>query len=143
MSHPNILLETRVKKHMQDFTRKFCMITARLIWISDILCPYIPIRGFHKHTTSAIMPTLESEPSLCEKIQWQNFTPSGNRTQASPNLWFQVQHYPYSGKVLSLDFFHVVKPLMPMLALLATSSSCENPEWPNAKKVSHIMTHAQ
>ena len=27
-----------------------------------------------------------------EKIQWQNVTPSADRTQASHNLWFQVQH---------------------------------------------------
>ena len=29
-----------------------------------------------------------------KKILWQNVTPSGNRTWASHNLWFQVQHYP-------------------------------------------------
>ena len=34
---------------------------------------------------------------LCEnqKIQWQNVTPSEDRTWASHNLWFQVQHYPF------------------------------------------------
>ena len=34
---------------------------------------------------------------LCanKKIQWQNVTPSEDRTQASHNLWFQVQNYPF------------------------------------------------
>ena len=27
-----------------------------------------------------------------KKIQWQNVTPSGNRTWASHSLWFQVRH---------------------------------------------------
>ena len=30
-----------------------------------------------------------------KKIQWQNVTPSGNRTRATRSLWFQVQHYPF------------------------------------------------
>ena len=30
---------------------------------------------------------------------------------------------PTGGNILSLDFFHVVKPLMPILALLPISSS--------------------
>ena len=29
------------------------------------------------------------------KIQWQNVSPSGDRTRASHSLWFQVQHYPF------------------------------------------------
>ena len=29
---------------------------------------------------------------LCEN---ENVTPSGDRTRASHNLWFQVQHYPF------------------------------------------------
>ena len=40
------------------------------------------------------MPILAWEALLRQKIQWQNVTPSGNRTQVSHNLWFQVQHYP-------------------------------------------------
>ena len=34
------------------------------------------------------MAILASEALLREKIQWQNVTPSGIRTQASHNLWF-------------------------------------------------------
>ena len=30
-----------------------------------------------------------------KKIQWQNVTPSGNRTQISHSLWFWVQHSPF------------------------------------------------
>ena len=30
-----------------------------------------------------------------KKIQWQNVTPSGNKTWASHSLWFQVQNYPF------------------------------------------------
>ena len=30
-----------------------------------------------------------------KKIQWQNVTPSGNRTWTSHSLWLQVQHYPF------------------------------------------------
>ena len=33
--------------------------------------------------------------TMWKKIQWQNVTPSGNRTWASHSLWFQVQHYPF------------------------------------------------
>ena len=42
------------------------------------------------------MPLLASETLLCEnkKNPVKNVTPSGNRTGASHNLWFQVQHYP-------------------------------------------------
>ena len=29
--------------------------------------------------------------TMWKKIQWQNIIPSGDRTQASHNLWFQVQ----------------------------------------------------
>ena len=140
------------------------------------------------------MPILASEALLCEKIQWQNVTPCGNRTWASHSLWLQVQCYPFytnltfacktetlgslyihalliplksskskyqvvheqkfkvllsstcqvsvekivldlesevmrgpgsiltGGNILSLDFFHVIKPLMPILALLPISS---------------------
>ena len=35
---------------------------------------------------------------------------------------------PTGGDILSLDFFHVVKPLMPILALLPILSICENPD---------------
>ena len=31
------------------------------------------------------------------------------------------------GNILSLDFFHIVKPLMPILALLPILSICEKP----------------
>ena len=41
------------------------------------------------------MPILTSEALLREKIQWQNVTPSGNRTRASNSWWIQVQHYPF------------------------------------------------
>ena len=30
-----------------------------------------------------------------KKIQLQNVTPSGDRAQASHNIWFQVQHSPF------------------------------------------------
>ena len=103
--------------------------------------------------------------------------PSGNRTWASHNLWFQVQHYPFytnltfacrtetlgslytdalliplksskskyqvvhkqkfkdllssTGQVSveRIDLFHVLKPLMPILALLPILTICEKPEW--------------
>ena len=43
--------------------------------------------GFHKLTTLTIMPILALDASLCEKkLQRQNVTPSGNRTQAFHNL---------------------------------------------------------
>ena len=35
---------------------------------------------------------------------------------------------PAGGNILSLDFFHVVKPPMPILALLPILSICEKPE---------------
>ena len=34
---------------------------------------------------------------------------------------------PTGGNILSLDFFHIVKPLMPILALLPILSICERP----------------
>ena len=35
---------------------------------------------------------------------------------------------PTGDNILSLDFFHVVNPLMPILALLPIFSICEKPE---------------
>ena len=35
---------------------------------------------------------------------------------------------PTVGNILSLDFFHIVKPPMPILALLPMLCICENPE---------------
>ena len=35
---------------------------------------------------------------------------------------------PTGGNILSLDFFHVVKPLMPILAVLLILSICEKPD---------------
>ena len=34
---------------------------------------------------------------------------------------------PTEGNILSLDFFHVIKPPMPILALLPILSICEKP----------------
>ena len=31
--------------------------------------------------------------------------------------------------ILSLNFFHIVRPLMPVLALLSVLSVCEDPDW--------------
>ena len=39
---------------------------------------------------------------------------------------------PAGGNILSLDFFHVVKSLMPILALLPILSICEKLEWVNS-----------
>ena len=62
------------------------------------------------------MPILPSETLLkTKKNPVKNVTPSGNRIWASHNLWFQVQHYPFWTNLLC---FHVVKPLLPILALL-------------------------
>ena len=36
---------------------------------------------------------------------------------------------PTGGNILSLDFFHIVKPKMPILALLPMLCVCENPDW--------------
>ena len=44
---------------------------------------------------------------------------------------------PTGGNILSLDFFHVVKPLMPILALLPILSICEKP---NNTYSAHILT---
>ena len=41
------------------------------------------IRVFRKLTKLAVMAILASEALQCEKIQWQNVTSSGNRTQAA------------------------------------------------------------
>ena len=51
---------------------------------------------FHKLDENANMLTFLS--LLCETkkiIQWQNITLGGDRTRASHNLWFKVQHYPF------------------------------------------------
>ena len=47
------------------------------------------------------MPILASDALLCEnkKIQWKMLPTSGNRTQASHNLRFQVQHYRFWTKL--------------------------------------------
>ena len=36
---------------------------------------------------------------------------------------------PTGGNILSLDFFHIVKLPMPILALLPMLCVCENPDW--------------
>ena len=57
------------------------------------LCLYVSKRhaGFsHTHRNANIGIFVFT--AWKQKIQWQNVTPSGNRTQASHNLWFQVQH---------------------------------------------------
>ena len=47
------------------------------------------------------MPILASETLLCEnkKTQWKMLPSVEIRTQASHNLWFQVQHYPFWAKL--------------------------------------------
>ena len=60
-----------------------------------------------------------------KKIQWQNVTPSGNRTWASHNLWFQVQHstfytnltFAYKNETLGSLYSHA------LLILLKSSKS--------------------
>ena len=55
------------------------------------------IRVFSKCTRRAIMPILIAQVLLRKiqkKIPMKNVTLSGDRTRASHNLWFQVQHYP-------------------------------------------------
>ena len=47
--------------------------------------------GFSQKDKIGKMPILASEALLPEK----NVIPSGNRTWASHNLWFQVQYYPF------------------------------------------------
>ena len=56
------------------------------------------VEFFYKHTTLAIMPILASDALLREnkKIQWQNVTPRGIEPRPLMNLWFQVQHSPFS-----------------------------------------------
>ena len=36
---------------------------------------------------------------------------------------------PTGGNILALDFFHIVKLLMPIFALLPILSICEKPDW--------------
>ena len=60
------------------------------------LCLYVSKRhaGFsHSHRNANIGIFVFT--AWKQKIQWQNVIPSGNRTQASHNLWFQVQHSPF------------------------------------------------
>ena len=52
-------------------------------------------RVFHKLYENANIWHFRLYCVKTKKIQWQNVTPSGNRTQASHSLWFQVQHYPF------------------------------------------------
>ena len=84
-----------------------------------------------------------------KKTQWQNATPSGDRTRASHeplipsstllselsghvllrgSLNFFKVLSPLGGNILSLIFFHVVKPLMPILVLLPMMCVCEKAE---------------
>ena len=47
------------------------------------------------------MPILASETLLRENknTQWKMLPLEGNRTCASHNLWFQIQHYPFWTKL--------------------------------------------
>ena len=45
---------------------------------------------------------------------------------------------PTGGNILSLDFFHTVKPPMPILALLPMLCVCENPDFKHAKIKTHV-----
>ena len=51
-------------------------------------------RGFYKLYENANIG-IRGLTTWKQKIQWQNVTPSGDRTQASHNIWFQVQHSPF------------------------------------------------
>ena len=54
-------------------------------------------------------------------------------SQTRRNWQSEVMRGPGSisigGNILSLDCFHVVKPLMPILALLSMLCVCENPDY--------------
>ena len=54
----------------------------------------------HKYDNN-LMSILAAEALLCEnkKNPVKNVAPSRNRTQASHNLWFQVQHSPFRNKL--------------------------------------------
>ena len=58
-------------------------------------------RVFLKCTRMAAMQILASEAFYMKTkiIQWKHINPSGNRTQVSHNLWFQVQHSPFWTKL--------------------------------------------
>ena len=46
------------------------------------------------------------------------------------------------GNILSLDFFHVVKSLMPILALLSILSICEKNRWKHCT-TDYLSCHRQ
>ena len=66
--------DCRRKLHENERNFNKMNIDSERISKNNFLCN----RGFHKHTTLAIIPILASESLLCEnkKIQWQNVTPS-------------------------------------------------------------------
>ena len=53
----------------------------------------------------------------------KNVTPSGNRTQASHNLWFQVQHSPFWTKSTFACKIETLGPLYSHALLILTESS--------------------
>ena len=73
-----------------------------LYWIKTIgdlfklcLLQNSDIRVFHKLDEYANIGIRDFSVWKQNKICWQTDTPSRERTQASHNLWFQVQHYPF------------------------------------------------
>ena len=53
------------------------------------------VEFFTNYTKMPILAFLSLLRENKKKIQWQNVTPSGNRTRAPHSLWFHVQHYPF------------------------------------------------
>ena len=64
----------------------------------SLLC-WAVVELFSKCTRLKIIPILATEALLREKNPVKNVTPSGNRTQVSHNLWFQVQHSTFWTKL--------------------------------------------
>ena len=77
----------------------------------------------------AVMLILASEALLCEKNPLTKcYPPERIVFYLESEVMRGLGSIPTGGKILSLDFFDIVKPLMPILALLPMLCVCENPD---------------
>ena len=98
-------------------------------------CKTETLGSFYSH---ALLIPLKSSKSKNQVVHEQMFKDLLNRTcqvsverkvlDLESEALRGLGSIPTGGNILSLDFFHIVKPQMPILSLLAMLCVCENPD---------------
>ena len=107
------------------FSRKFFPLQQVGVSVSNTAERRPPIRGFHKLDEIANNANIGIREFTMwkQKIPVKNVTPSGNRTWAPLNPWFQVQHSPFWTKLKFACKTETLYPLYSHALLILTKSS--------------------